>query len=60
MLIKKFGSPEKPIEAPSKIETPKVEGMIVPSLEEFGIDVKQLGEILYPGGETEGLKRMDR
>ncbi|CAG9560692.1 unnamed protein product [Danaus chrysippus] len=31
----------------------------VPSLEEFGINESELSECKYPGGESEGLKRLD-
>jgi cryptochrome len=58
MLVKKAGSPEKPLDKPKLINTPDVDGMQLPTMEEFGIDTSQLGTHLYPGGETEALKRL--
>ena len=32
----------------------------VPTLSELGVNESELGECLYPGGETEALQRMER
>ena len=36
------------------------EEYLVPSLDDLGFDRRKLGAILYPGGETEALERMER
>lgn len=59
--------PEKPYPSPSKDDfrdklAPVPEELYtIPSLADIGIDeVKDCGDLLFPGGESEALKRMER
>lgn len=65
-LLSSLPDPPKPFDTPSLPDTAKVSKKElgsgeheVPSLEELGIKKDELGECLYPGGETEGMRRMD-
>ncbi|XP_071510483.1 cryptochrome-2-like [Diadema antillarum] len=67
-LLSKLGAPAEPeiipsLEAFPNLRTPirddhdRVYG--IPTLRELGVDESELGPRLYPGGETEGLARME-
>uniref|UniRef100_A0A1B6DMQ6 Photolyase/cryptochrome alpha/beta domain-containing protein n=1 Tax=Clastoptera arizonana TaxID=38151 RepID=A0A1B6DMQ6_9HEMI len=63
-LLEGLGPPPFPVSAPKYIpnecKAPAEEGKyLVPTLEELGVD-DSIGPCLYPGGETEGLERMER
>ena len=36
------------------------EKYLVPNLDDLGVNPQKLGPVLYPGGETEALERMER
>ena len=61
-LAAKLGPPPAAEPAPESLPPPgKPEGEYsVPDLRELGVNPATLGEELYPGGETEGLARMER
>lgn len=50
------------MEAPKKLsemaQTSLSTGYEIPKLEELNIDLSSLGKDLFPGGETEALKRL--
>lgn len=57
-------APPRPVEAPVSVPTaaraPLEEGKyLLPSLEKLGVDHSTMGPCLYPGGETEALRRME-
>lgn len=57
--------PLKAVEAPKSVPTearaPLEEGKyMIFTLEEQGADPNSLGPCLFPGGETEGLRRMEK
>ncbi|XP_078333232.1 cryptochrome-2-like isoform X2 [Crassostrea virginica] len=62
-VLSSMGSPPKPVESPTKCQTKtepdhdKKYG--VPSLEELGKSPEDCGPLLFPGGETEALRRME-
>ncbi|ESP04097.1 hypothetical protein LOTGIDRAFT_180057 [Lottia gigantea] len=67
-IVKQVGNPSKPLDAPTlqhfkdiKIESDEdiSENYKVPTLEELGQDPSLCGPVLYPGGETESLKRLE-
>jgi len=64
-LLSSLPAPPRPLEAPSfptaaKLELQELEKAAydVPSLKELGVAEDDLGECLFPGGETEGLRRL--
>ncbi|XP_075046564.1 cryptochrome-1-like isoform X2 [Mixophyes fleayi] len=67
-VLASIGPPKRPCHAPT-IETVTdcrtpwkasyEEKYGIPTLEELGQDVKELGPHLYPGGESEALRRLD-
>ena len=67
-LVSSLGPPLKSLEAPTCIpkdclmtkETLCNEQYNVPTLEELGVKEAELKSCLYPGGECEGLKRLDQ
>jgi len=74
-LVEGIGPPPKAVDAPKEVplgyskvldgemQIPEGEdtfgNMQVPSLEEFGLDESKLEVCLFPGGETEALRRME-
>ncbi|XP_043227438.1 cryptochrome-2-like isoform X1 [Amphibalanus amphitrite] len=61
-LVEQLGAPVAAEPAPRSLPPPGQPAghFSVPSLAELGVDAEQLGEELYPGGETEGLARLER
>ena len=61
-LAGQLGAPPAAEPAPDSLPPPGApDGQFaVPSLAELGVDAAALGEELYPGGETEGLARLER
>jgi cryptochrome len=62
-LLSKIGDPPMPLQEPA-VEFAKLENIDydlykIPSLEALGVDLTGLGPCLFPGGETEALKRMN-
>ncbi|XP_018420471.1 PREDICTED: cryptochrome-1-like [Nanorana parkeri] len=67
-VLQSIGPPKRPCKAPTKDDmkdccTPWKpsydEKYGVPTLEELGQDPSQVGPLLYPGGETQALQRLD-
>lgn len=63
-IAESLPAPPKALPAPTTIPTearaPLDEGKyLIPSLEEVGVDAKQLRPCIYPGGETEAVRRME-
>lgn len=61
-LINKAGPPRAPLSSiETKFETIQVnlDQFNIPDLSVFYEDAADLGTVLYPGGETEGIKRME-
>ncbi|XP_046893307.1 cryptochrome circadian regulator 5 isoform X2 [Hypomesus transpacificus] len=67
-VVKSIGPPQRPVASPRAedmrgVKTPwsekcdKVYG--IPTLEELGVELHSGGEELFPGGETEALRRLD-
>lgn len=67
-LMKSLGEPPQAVPAPTELppschtaakflEEHKYD---IPTLEELGVDQSQLGLCLFPGGETEGLARLEK
>ncbi|XP_054283598.1 cryptochrome-2-like [Macrosteles quadrilineatus] len=57
-------APPRPVEAPVSVpaaaRAPLDEGKyLLPTLEKLGVDHSTMGPCLYPGGETEALRRME-
>ena len=67
-LLKSLGEPAEPVSAPIDLPKPcrtSPDIMVdnkydVPTMQELGVDQSQLVICPYPGGETEGLARLDR
>lgn len=61
-LVSTMGAPPEPEPAPHTLPPPgHCEGELdTPELAELGIDAASLHTELYPGGETEGLARLER
>lgn len=62
-VLSSLGSPPKPVDSPSECKT-KTESdhdkkYGVPSLEDLGKSEKECGPLLFPGGETEALRRLE-
>ena len=60
-----LGSPESSLEAPKQIADGCKTLLLsseytIPTLEELGVDLKELGSNLYPGGESEALLRLEK
>ena len=62
-LATSLAPPPKPLPAPTALPSPpekeEEEEHLVPTLAELGVQVEELGECLYPGGETAALERME-
>ncbi|XP_049573966.1 cryptochrome circadian regulator 5 [Syngnathus scovelli] len=67
-IVKTLGPPKKPIPAPTAedmkgVKTPHSEDdtnkYAIPSLDELGHDIAELGEEPFPGGEQEALRRLE-
>lgn len=65
-IVKTIGPPKKPISAPTMedmndVTTPcsKDNEYGIPTLEDLGHDIADVGEELFPGGELEALRRLD-
>ena len=62
-LLAKIGEPPKPLPEPAvkfaKLESFNYDAYKVPELAELGVDADQCGPCLFPGGETEALRRME-
>ena len=67
-LMKSLGEPPEAVPAPPKLppECHISPGLLeehkydIPTLEELGVDQSQLGPCIFPGGETEGLARLEK
>ncbi|XP_034230704.1 cryptochrome-2 isoform X1 [Thrips palmi] len=67
-LMKSLGEPPQAVPAPTKLppECRAAAALLedhkydIPTLEELGVDQSQLGPCLFPGGETEGLARLEK
>ena len=67
-LVSAIGSPQKPLESPTELP-PDARSLSKseleddryspPSLEELGVSADQLEPCLFPGGETEALRRLE-
>lgn len=63
-VVDSIGLPPKPVDAPNALpkeaqpEDLAAAKYNVPTLAEFGLDVKSLHPTKFPGGETEGLARL--
>ncbi|XP_050409035.1 cryptochrome-1 isoform X2 [Patella vulgata] len=67
-ILSQLGPPLKPLDAPTIAQFKDIcrplnkddgENYDVPTLQELGQDPSTCGPVLYPGGETEGLQRLD-
>lgn len=62
-VLSKMGAPPKPVEGPKEIKTKIAANhdteYCVPTMAYLGKDDAECGPLLFPGGETEGLKRLD-
>ncbi|KAK6184088.1 hypothetical protein SNE40_006621 [Patella caerulea] len=67
-ILSQLGPPLKPLDAPnisqfkdicSPVNKDDGENYDIPTLQELGQDPATCGPVLYPGGETEGLHRLD-
>lgn len=62
-LLSKIGDPDRPV-AEYAHDFPSLTGLVepgahpVPTLHELGVDEKDCGPLLYPGGESEALRRL--
>lgn len=63
-VTESLGLPETPLDAPTmlneKAQTTLTSGYEVPQLEELKVDLSGLGKELFPGGETEAMKRLNK
>lgn len=67
-VLKSLGEPAEPVAAVRELpkqcriapELMADKKYDIPTLEELGVDQSQLGPCPYPGGETEGLARLNR
>ena len=68
-LAGSLGPPSKPIQAPDSLpQSSQLQNKAdlvnvsydIPTLEELGVKSEDLEECLFPGGETEGLKRLEK
>ncbi|CAG2250086.1 CRY [Mytilus edulis] len=62
-VLSKMGAPPKPVEGPKEIKTKIAANHDteygVPTMADLGKDDSECGPLLFPGGESEGLKRLD-
>ncbi|XP_077288463.1 (6-4)-photolyase [Arctopsyche grandis] len=69
-VIQLLSNPRQPLKAPDKLNDytkPHIDSNELaskfcydcPTIEDFGVEVTELGPCLFPGGETEALQRLD-